>query len=391
MSPLGLTLNETWSRLLQGESGLAPLPERYTFHVKSKNAYPIKGFWPSSSRSMLMAEVVIDDLLDEFLPPGTKIDALCIGSTSSSFHEVEIGLDAEPNCLVKALGSRYEIPKLFQVSQACSSSSYAIALGVDMIRLGVADVVLAGGADELTSCVISAFESVRLHVERCTPFDLDRKGLVLGEAASFVLLAKDGIGNPSCYIDGIGLTCDAMDSVAPSDTGISRAIEEAMWDAKTNHIDFVVAHGTGTKLNDITEAKAISRSCSLHPPIVSSYKGSLGHPQGASGAVGVSLAVKSLQYQVAFPTTGFTTHDPEIDVNVKVNEFVRRMPIHQILCLSSGSWGTNAAIIITKAEVQRGNKTIRDSNFTAIGGRRDFPTRSSVPKDGDARVLVGRT
>ncbi len=332
----GPTLDQTWDFLLAG-----------------KSSHLVEGISGNHARRLSkLARVAIDKAIPP-LPVGVPIDALCIGSTSASFFEVGHGAELEPGYLGLGLARDYRISSWFQTSQACASSSHAIALGADMIRWGRdVNVVLAGGADEVTPCVTAAFEAVRLHTDQCRPFGAERTGLVLGEAAAFVLLAAEGIGEALCYLDGIGLTCDAGDSVAPTGNGMSRAIVDAGRDAESGQVDFVVAHGTGTKLGDSFEADVISRvlyGWDMQNPPVSSYKGSLGHPQGASGAVGVALAVKALQTQTMFPTLR-GKQDPEIPIQVVTTPTMARLK--RVLCLSYGSWGTNAALLLKAPEAK---------------------------------------
>ncbi len=330
----GDTLRETWDFLQSGQ-----------------RAHQIEYGRGERCRLERLAYVAIEGALES---AGLRqVDALCLGSTSASFSEVERGRPLIPRYLSRVLAQTYGIDKRFQTSQACASSSYAVAMGADLIRHGQAKVVLAGGADELTKCVAAAFGAVRLTADECLPFGAERRGVVLSEAAAFMVLAEAGIGKPICYLGDAGLTCDAHDSVAPTITGIASAIVQAMetaYTARTEGIDFVVAHGTGTKVGDLTESKAIRRAFEeLHITAsvpVSSYKGAIGHPQGASGAVGLVLAAEALRTQTVFPTlTGEI--DPAIEIRVATVPIWQR--IERVLCLSYGSWGVNSALVLEKA------------------------------------------
>ena len=358
----GETLEQTWEFISKGYSSCKPLPEEFSCHVQSNRGHWITTFERNPYRLLALAEKAIEQLFDGLEDRvGSKqeipsIGALCIGSTSSSFTEVERGVEVKPDYLGANLARKFEIPLWFQTSQACASSSHAIALGADLIRNGKVDTVLAGGVDELACCVMAAFEAVKLHCDECKPFDRDRQGLVLGEAAAFVLMAREGLGQPWCYLDGAGLTCDAWNSVAPLQRGISKAILDAIVDAQCEKIDFVVTHGTGTKLNDFVEATAIwdaMKDLNFPFPVISSYKGSLGHPQGASGAVGIALAIQALRTQSLFPTVGLNQTDPAIPLEVvKTSSTHLGTMLDEVLCLSYGSWGTNAAIVLSKREAR---------------------------------------
>lgn len=282
-----------------------------------------------------------------------KIDYVCLGSTSSSFlqHEHNKESAITPDYVSRYLGHLLGIPddNVLHTSQACASSSHAIALGADLIKLGYADVVLAGGVDELTQCVIDAFDAAKaLSHTGCRPFDDGREGLVLGEAAAFVILAAPGIGDPLAYIDGIGLSCDANSPVAVTKEGVVKAINMALEDAEASDCEptMVIAHGTGTVQGDQAEAIAIQESIDL--PRVTSYKGNLGHPQGASGAVSVVLAVEAMKHGVYLPTAGRLLGYRGVKIAICQNP-VENADVSSTLCLSSGSWGVNAALFLRRA------------------------------------------
>ncbi len=339
----GETLDETWQFLQDGRTSVSTLPDRIRLLVKSDVGHRIVTVEDGPYRLLRIAEKAARQALGamDLIP-----DALVIGSTTASFPEVEAGdYYTHPSYLVKTLAGVLHIENYYQISQACASSGHAIAMGVDMIRQGRAETVLVGGADELTCSAIAAFEAVNLYTPVCRPFDVDRKGVTLGEAGAFLLLAKEGIGQPLAYVTGVGLTCDAFSSVAPSQSGIERAIDYALQDAISLGIaiNYVIAHGTGTKLNDQVEAAAIRAQC-FHP-FVSSYKGSLGHPQGASGAVGATLGVAALSKREIFPTVGMLIKDPALDIAVADGDSIR-LGLSNVLVLSYGSWGTNAALVL---------------------------------------------
>jgi 3-oxoacyl-[acyl-carrier-protein] synthase II len=350
LSSGGPTLSRTWKFLLEGKCSRSELPEAIAKYVQVKQGHSVR--IPNVPSLAFRLAVMAKRAADEALGVGDPdLDALCIGSTSAAFYEIGSGLNLQPHYLADYLGDTYNIPDRFQTSQACASSSHAIALATDLIRSGTHETILAGGADELAPCVVAAFEAARAYSDECKPFDKGRQGLTLGEAAAFVVLAP-GESSDLCFIDGIGLTCDAYDSVAPSASGITQAIVNALSEAKAESVDLIIAHGTGTKLNDLEEATAIlaaTQWMGIKCPPVASYKGSLGHPQGASGAVSIALATKAFEWQTIFPTVGLTNLDPKIALTVYTKPTPARLD--RILCLSYGSWGTNAAILLTRKGV----------------------------------------
>lgn len=343
----GNTPDSVWERLVSGLSSYSPVPDHFSQYVRTKKANFAKVDFHLTGDERLynLARRSIDQALSGhgYIP---TVDALCIGSSSASYAESEVeGISFAPGHLTEYLAMEYHIMKKFQFSQACASSGAAILAGVDMIRLGRADTVLAGGVDVVTRCVMSAFESIRIHSDVCRPFDSDRSCINLGEASAFVLLAKEGIGFPLAYLIGGSSSTDAYDSAAPSGYGLMNTIREALSDADLPVVDFVIAHGTGTKLSDDTESLAIQRS--LGKVRVSSFKGGLGHTQGASGAVSVVLAVKALQTQTIFPTVGLEHSDPTIASRIILNTTAQKdVRLKTVLGLSFGTWGTNVALVV---------------------------------------------
>lgn len=370
VSSVGNNAEETWLNVISGRVGLKQLPQHISALVRSKQAHLVD-FPYTDNRLVKLATQAADEAINR--AGYSKIDAICVGSTSASFASIEkkILMDQltdsshlKPSTLVKGLAEYYSIDprRTLQCSQACASSACAIAIGVDLIKQGYAKVVLAGGADEVTASVIAGFESCRIHARVCRPFDEARRGLVLGEAAAFVILSDarwtGDRGFPVvAYVDGVGLTCDAyhMSSQDPSGSGIIRAIESAIGGfektSKTS-IDLICAHGTGTRHNDAIEAACLNRVFGKGIPPVASYKGSLGHPQGASGVCGIVLALQALKYNLMFPNVGLQKQDKSIQLNIV--QKARHEEIHKVLCLSYGSWGANAALVIAAPKINRG-------------------------------------
>lgn len=349
----GRNLDDTWKSVLSGEDLRRPLPKYMVAGSRTVHGYQIgrSDTVRFPGRLAFLAKRAADQAL-EMASQGRSLtmvpDAICVGSTSAGFYEAEQEeIHYPPRYLVDSLGRWYGTTRTFQTSQACAASGHAIALGADLIRYGGLDVVLVGGADELSASVIAAFNAVRLYGDQCHPYDVNRHGLALGEAAAFFVLARPGIGRAIAQLDGIGLSTDAVDAAAPDRAGISSAIIDALASSEWPDIQFICTHGTGTQLNDEVESQAIERLFGRPGPLVSSYKGSLGHPQGASGAVGMALAIKALQTQTAYPTVGIRELDPSIGVSVV--QHPTPMKMSRVLCLSSGSWGANCALVVSEA------------------------------------------
>jgi 3-oxoacyl-[acyl-carrier-protein] synthase II len=235
---------------------------------------------------------------------------------------------------------------------ACATGLWAIAQGYDLIQSGEYDQVLAGAVEApITPLTLTGFEQMgALAQTGVFPFDRDREGLVLGEGgAIFVLEAEDSARrrNAQIYgrIAGFGLTADGYHVSAPEPC--SRAAIAAVTQClhrshlQPEDIHFIHAHGTATQLNDQNEARLIQTLFPADIP-VSSTKGATGHAIGASGTLGLAFCLRALQQQQLPPTVGLT--HPEFDLN-----FVRRArtaTVQQVLCLSFGFGGQNAAIAL---------------------------------------------
>jgi 3-oxoacyl-(acyl-carrier-protein) synthase len=363
VTSVGLGVAATWNSILLGSVGSRPLPDRIYPFVRSRLAHTIP-LLSSADRIVDLATIAVRESLKR--AGGARADFLTFGSSSAGFSAIEdwvVGGDCSPDLpghlpawSSLEVARRLGVPtdRVLHFAQACAASSYAIAAAADLVRCGDVDVAIAGGADIVTAPVLAGFESCRIHADVCRPFDVNRSGLVLGEAAAFLVLASDRAVrthalHPTVYLSGLGLTCDAYDPVAPdpSASGILRAITAAHRDAGETAVDFICAHGTGTMLNDAAEARAIQEYyLGNKAPPVASYKGSLGHPQGAAGACGAVLCVQAMLQRVLFPTVGLQSRDPTIDLDIPT--FPRHASIKTALSLASGSWGVNAAILFTQ-------------------------------------------
>lgn len=218
------------------------------------------------------------------------------------------------------------------VVSACSSATHSIGQALDWIRSGRADVVIAGGADApLQPAIILAWESLRVlapagddPAEACRPFAADRKGLVVAEgAAVLVLESKDHAARrgavPLAEILGAGFSSDAGHVTDPTIEGPASAMRQALLDAAVDprEVEYVNAHGTSTRANDVTETRAIRDVFGPHADKleISSTKSMHGHAMGASGAIELGLSILSLQAGILPPTLNLFNRDPECDLD----------------------------------------------------------------------------
>jgi nodulation protein E len=247
---------------------------------------------------------------------------------------------------------------VFGVTSACSSSNHAICAAADQLRLGRADIMLAGGADTpLVYGILKVWESLRvLARESCRPFSADRDGLVMADGAGVAVLETwehaTARGAPIlAELVGCGMSADASDIVTPTVEGPAAAMQACLDDAglAADAVDYINAHGTGTKANDRTETQAIRAVFGEHADrlSVSSTKSMHGHCLGASGAIELIACVNAIRHGVVPPTIGYTEPDPECDLDITAN-VARERPVNVVMSNAFAFGGMNAVIAVRK-------------------------------------------
>ncbi len=244
----------------------------------------------------------------------------------------------------------------FSVATACASSNHAIGLAFQMVRAGVADVMLAGGAESMLNFGgLKAWEGLRvMSKDACRPFSLGRNGMVQGEGAGVFVLedyesAKARGAEILCEIKGFAMSSDAGDIVMPSVIGAGRAISGALADAglAPDQIGYINAHGTGTAANDKTEAAAIHAvfGTAADTVMVSSTKAMHGHCIGGTGAIEMLACLLALNEGVIAPTINFEAADPECALDVVPNT-AREAKLDAVLSNAFAFGGLNAVLAL---------------------------------------------
>jgi 3-oxoacyl-(acyl-carrier-protein) synthase len=239
----------------------------------------------------------------------------------------------------------------------CVGSAMAIGAACDAIALGECEMAIAGGSEALCRVVLSGFHSLRVvSPEGCRPFDKDRPGITVGEGAGIVVLEsveharRRGV-EPLAFVRGFGVTCDAHHITAPDPEARegTRAIRDALNRSglRADQIDYINAHGTGTRDNDSMEARAIRNVFSERSPVVSSTKRSTGHTFGAAGVVEAILCVQAMREGIAPMNAGSVQLDPTIDLPVVRGES-RRTGIRATLSTNFAFGGNNTALVIAR-------------------------------------------
>ena len=243
------------------------------------------------------------------------------------------------------------------VVMACASGAASIALAADLIRDGVVPLAVAGGVDALTRICFMGFNALKLlDPDPCRPFDRDRRGMSIGEAAAFLVLEdadhfRARGGRKYGELLGAGMTTDAHHITAPHSEaeGMIRAMTLALDAGRVSpaEIGYVNAHGTGTPQNDRTEALALRRVFGDGNVLVSSTKSLIGHTMAAAGTVGAVAALLALQHGLIHPTANLTDPDPEVPFDC-VPRVARPAPVELAMCNSFGFGGQNATLVFRK-------------------------------------------
>ena len=247
---------------------------------------------------------------------------------------------------------------VFGVTSACTSGNHALVSAVDQIRLGRADVMLAGGTDTpIQYGILKAWEALRVLARtKCRPFSANRDGLMLGEGAAVAVIesyehAKARGATILAEILGSGLSGDAADIVTPTVEGPTQAIRNCLADAglASDAIDYINAHGTGTQANDKTETKAIRAALgtAADSVSVSSTKSMHGHCLGGSSAIEMIACIGAIRDGVIPPTINYEAEDPDCDLDVTPND-AREREVRVAISNAFAFGGTNAVLAFGK-------------------------------------------
>lgn len=245
---------------------------------------------------------------------------------------------------------------------ACAAGAIGVAEGFHLLRRGEADVVLAGATDAaLTPALVASLSNAGAlstsDAEPATvsrPFDLHRTGFVPSEGAAMMVLeplerAQARGAGGYCEIVGAAIGCDAFHITSPEPTGAGaeRAMRQALRNADLapGTVDCIIAHGTGTKLNDAAEAAAIGRVFADHRPAVTAPKSTVGHTLGAAGAFGVAAGALAVRHAAIPPTINYDTPDPDCPLDI-VHGASRLAAVRAAIVNAFGFGGQNAVVVL---------------------------------------------
>lgn len=256
-------------------------------------------------------------------------------------HQHVFSAFTEP--LRSAVGAKGPV---YLVSTACSSSAKALASARRLIAGDVADAVLVGGVDSLALTTLCGFAGLSvLSPTPCRPFSLERRGMNIGEGGAMLLVERDGDG--LARLLGVGESMDAqhMSSPHPEGLGAQKAMLAALAEAglDASDVDFINAHGTGTKLNDAAEAKAIATVFGDEVPVAST-KGFTGHLLGTAGATEAIFSIVAVVEGWIPANLGCEPQDPELRIRINDHRTEQRSQV--VMSNSFGFGGSNAAVLL---------------------------------------------
>jgi 3-oxoacyl-[acyl-carrier-protein] synthase II len=397
ISPVGNTVDEYWSSLVGGRSGIAPITQFDASELPVQFAGEVKGFDPEefmdrrTARRMdrfdqlfyaATVQAMRDAGIDYVDDPeqGARAGAV-VGSGIGGISSMEEGMDTLRTRGAERV-SPYQVTRLIanmaagDVSigfgllgpvtctvTACAASANAIGDAAEIIRRGAADVMVAGGSEApICEFGVASFAQARAVSTRnddpqgaCRPFDATRDGFVMAEGGGSLVLeelehAKARGAHIYAEVLGYGMSSDAFHITLPrpGGDGAARAMQAALDDAglDPSQIQYINAHGTSTPANDVTETAAIKTVFGDHARslAISSTKSMTGHLLGGAGAVESIASILAMRHGVIPPTINYVHPDPECDLDYVPNE-PRERDLHVVMSNSFGFGGHNAVLV----------------------------------------------
>ena len=398
VTPLGIGVDETWTALCAGNSGIGEITRFDASTYATKIAAEVKNFCPEDFMQKKDAKRVEPFLAYAIAATRMAVEDSGLVIDDSNGNRVGIitgcglgglNLIEETSILIKKKGAKrvspFFIPMIIgnmapgmisiyfgakgpnsSVATACAAGTHAVGDAYNTIVRGAADAMITGGAESVISpCCIAGFNAMKALSTRndephkaSRPFDRDRDGFVVGEGAGILILeALEGALERGAHIYaeivGYGMSGDGyhMAAPAPNGEGAARCMSAALTDAgiSCSKIDYINAHGTSTPMNDLYETMAIKKifKDNASKIAVSSTKSMTGHLLGASGGIEAVFTAKSIHESIAPPTINLDNPSDECDLDYVPN-IARKMNIDYAMSNSFGFGGTNASLILTK-------------------------------------------
>lgn len=396
VSSLGQDTESTWQAVLAGCSGLGPITLFDTSEYAVKLAGEVKNWAPErlmnnpreARRCDRYEQLALVAAAEAVRQSGLEITdtnrqrvSVIVGSATGGYRSYD-----ENKEILRTQGQRRVSPfsimmlivngaaamisinygvqgPSMAVVTSCATGADNIGQALRMIRDGTIDAAIAGGAEcpitEVGAVCLDRLNVMSHHIAppelACAPFDLNRNGLVMGEGAGIVVVealehAQARGATILAELIGYGASADAYHLTSPDEDGAGEALamQRAMTDAHIgpSDIDYINAHGTATKMNDLVETRAVKRAFGEHAYRIpmSSTKGQIGHAMGATSAMEGIFCIKAIHQGVIPPTINLNTPDPDCDLDY-VPLVARRVPVQTTMSNALGLGGHNASLI----------------------------------------------
>lgn len=389
VSSIGIGRLDFWNNLIAGKSGISEVESFDTSGHITHRGGEVKNFVP---------EHFIDNRKLKFVSRGTQlalaatklaigdsgvkrnslinnVTAFCVGTTLGELSALEKinrkWIDSGSSAVDKLTVFQFPTTNMASFvsyecglkgpirvfTTACAAGNYAVGCGYDFLQTDEADFALVGGADAFSWIPFTGFNQFRaVAPEKCQPFDKNRKGMMVGEGAGILMLetlehALSRNANIYAEILGYGVSCDAYHVTNTQADGIYLCMKDALvkTNLKPSDVDYICAHGTGTKHNDRAESQAINRLFKNNGQgvAVSSIKSMLGHTMGAASAIEAIACCLAVKNGVIPPTINYETRDPECNVDCVPNN-ARKESVGIVLNNGFAFGGNNATLVIKK-------------------------------------------
>ena len=396
VNPLGFSVRETWHNAINGVSGVGLITLFDASDYLVNIACEVKEFEPESFMST--KEVRRRDRFQQFAAAASQeairqaglevgeadagsvgvIVSSAIGGAQALVDNMYILIEKGPRRIspfatqmhmvngaagLIAIDNGYRGPS-FSVASACASGADGIGVAWTMLKAGTIEVAIAGASEAtVTKLGVAAFDRLGALSRQNNPeanvpkpFDLNRDGLVMGEGAGILILEReahaiDRGAEILAELAGYAGTADAFHLTAPSEDGVggAQAIRSALNSARANFDDvgYINAHGTATKLNDLSETRAIKAAFGdlAYKIPISSTKSMTGHMMGATGALEAILCVEAIRSKILPPTINYETPDPECDLDYVPN-VARDKKLNLAISNAFGFGGHNAVLVV---------------------------------------------
>lgn len=391
VTPIGFGLSEVWNNLLEGRSGIDEVGSFDTSGYRVHRGGEVIDFRAddfvnkqsgamgrASQMAVAAGRLAIADAGLSFDSIAPHRAGVCMGTTSGEPQLIEQFNDLMVNDQSDLVAGEFmnlypchviagHVAKEFGLHgvnmvlpAACAAGNHALAHALDTLRWDRSDVMLVGGADAFSRIPYTGFARLgAIAPQKCQPFDLNRKGMIPAEGAAVLVCeplenAVRRAARIYAEIAGYGMTCDAyhMTAAHPEGEGAARAMRQALRRSRINvdEVDYISAHGTGTKTSDRLETIAVKRVFKEHAQQIpiSSIKSMLGHTMGAASAIEAATCAMAISTGVIPPTINWETRDPECDLDYVPNE-AREVSVRVAMNNAYAFGGNNASLILKRA------------------------------------------